>query len=186
MKEKYNAFGEPISPQDSLKQPDTLFQKIFNILSILLLAFILLYPAIKWNQLPDRIISHWGFSGQADGWSGKSSVLFTPVISLILYIPITIIIRCPSVWNMPGKITERNKRWAYRNIKNMLVILKFLIMTNFAYLTWSSIQQKKLGAFYMILDLILIFGSMAFFIRRSTRCPAPESEEGIPRDREPF
>lgn len=78
MEEKYNTFGEPISPQDSLKQPDTLFQKIFSILSILLLTFILLYPAIKWNQLPDRIISHWGFNGQADGWSGKSSVLFYP------------------------------------------------------------------------------------------------------------
>lgn len=186
MEEKYDRFGEPVHPKDPLEQPDTVFQKTLNILSLLLFAFTLVYPAIKWRSLPDRIICHWGISGQADGWSGKSSVLFLPVITLFLYVLLTVVTHFPSVWNMPGKITEKNRTWAYRNIKNMMVVLKFLMLLNFSYLTWCSIQQKNLGTLYLLLSMVLLFGSMAFFILRSTRCPIDKAEEDLSEDRDPF
>ena len=47
----------------------------------IILTFILtLLPTLAglllWNQLPDKIPSHWGFSGQIDGWSSKPKAVF--------------------------------------------------------------------------------------------------------------
>ena len=54
------------------RYPNTGFQKALNLFSILALVLAFLYPLLKWNQIPDTIITHWGFSGQPDGWDQKA------------------------------------------------------------------------------------------------------------------
>ena len=57
-----------------LRYPNTGFQKALNLFSILVLILSFLYPLLKWNQIPDTIITHWGFSGQPDGWGPKGTI----------------------------------------------------------------------------------------------------------------
>lgn len=54
---------------------------IFYILLLMLLLSILVFA-----RMPDRIATHWGISGQADGYSGKAfGLFFMPLFSFILY-----------------------------------------------------------------------------------------------------
>lgn len=151
------------------RYPNTGFQKALNLFSILALVFTFLYPLLKWNQLPDTIITHWGFSGQPDGWGPKGSVWAVPVASLVLYLPLTILERFPSVWNVPVKTTQKNEQWVYQNIKTMLILMKFLMTAEFAVITYHCVQEKNLSNLHTALFLIFLFGSMIFFIIRSTR-----------------
>lgn len=161
------SYGEPRIP----KYPNTLFQRTLNLLSFLAVAFTFFYPLLKWNQIPDTIITHWGFSGQPDSWGSKYMLWIQPLICLILYLPLTILESFPSVWNVPVKITERNQKWVYQNIKTMLILMKFLMTAMFSYILYCSVQGKDLGTLSLFVFLILLFGSMLFFIIRSTRKP---------------
>ena len=107
-----------------LRYPNTGFQKALNLFSILVLILSFLYPLLKWNQIPDTIITHWGFSGQPDGWGPKGTIWIIPVFSLVLYLPLTIMERFPSIWNVPVRTTHKNQKWVYQNIKTMLILMK--------------------------------------------------------------
>ena len=53
------------------------------ILSTIVTLLPIVAGLIMWNMLPERIVTHWNASGQADGWSGKSFAIFgLPVIML--------------------------------------------------------------------------------------------------------
>ena len=41
---------------------------------------------ILWNRLPERLTTHWGISGEANGWSSKAYTVFVlPFIMLVLH-----------------------------------------------------------------------------------------------------
>ena len=96
------------------RYPNTGFQKTLNLFSILALVLAFLYPFLKWDQIPDTIITHWGFSGQPDGWGPKGTIWIIPAVSLLLYLPLTILERFPSVWNVPVRTTQRDQKWVYQ------------------------------------------------------------------------
>ena len=156
------------------RYPNTGFQKALNLFSILALVLAFLYPLLKWDQIPDTIITHWGFSGQPDGWGPKGTIWIIPAVSLLLYLPLTILERFPSVWNVPVRTTQRDQKWVYQNIKTMLILMKFLMTAEFAVITYHSVQEKNLSTLHTVLFLVFLFGSMIFFIIRSIRKP-PEN-----------
>ena len=53
------------------------------ILTSVLVLLPIVFGLIVWNKLPDRIATHFGPSGEADGWSSKAFAVFgTPLIML--------------------------------------------------------------------------------------------------------
>ena len=52
------------------------------VVSSLLVLLPVLFGAEYWGQLPNQIPTHWGFSGEVDGWSSKAFAVF--VLPLIL------------------------------------------------------------------------------------------------------
>ena len=46
------------------------------IITFILTLLPILAGLLLWNQLPDKMPSHWGFSGQVDGWSSKPQAVF--------------------------------------------------------------------------------------------------------------
>ena len=57
---------------------------------LLISSIIILLPCIVgllfWNQLPEQMATHWGISGDADGWSSRAfAVFFVPVFMLIMH-----------------------------------------------------------------------------------------------------
>ena len=51
-----------------------------NKIQLLIGSIVILLPIIAglmlWNELPDRIPTHWGVDGQPDGWSGRGFAVF--------------------------------------------------------------------------------------------------------------
>lgn len=56
------------------------------IISSIIILLPILAGLLLWNRLPDTVPTHWGFSGEADGWSSKGFAVFVPpVIMLALH-----------------------------------------------------------------------------------------------------
>lgn len=58
---------------------------------ILLSAAVILLPIlvglVLWNKLPERIVTHWGVGGEADGWSSRPmAVFFLPLFMLVAHL----------------------------------------------------------------------------------------------------
>ena len=53
------------------------------IISSIVILLPILVGLILWNRLPDTIATHWGFSGEADGWSTKAFAIFTIPLLLL-------------------------------------------------------------------------------------------------------
>ena len=68
-----------------MKKTDNNIRKHIIISSLLILSPILI-GLLLWNRLPDRIPTHFGFSGEADQYSSKAfSVFFMPVFLLFIH-----------------------------------------------------------------------------------------------------
>lgn len=61
--------------------------KLKILISSLLILLPVLAGVILWNDLPERIATHWGADGQPDGWSNKAFAVFAlPCILLVLHL----------------------------------------------------------------------------------------------------
>ena len=69
-----------------------------NFIKILIGLFI-------WNFLPDQIVTHWNFNGEADGWSGKGFTVFG--LPMILFVAHWI---CVIFTSFDSKNKEQNRK----------------------------------------------------------------------------
>ena len=55
--------------------------------SSLLILLPILIGIILWNDLPDKMVTHWNFNGEANGWSSKPFTIFgMPLILLAVHL----------------------------------------------------------------------------------------------------
>jgi len=54
---------------------------------LIISSVIIMLPVIAglmmWHMLPDRMVTHWGAGGQADGWSSKAFAIFVPPLIML-------------------------------------------------------------------------------------------------------
>lgn len=157
-----------------LKLPLTTAEKIFEIISMSIIWGTCFILFLNYLNLPDRIPTHFGASGQPDAWSGKTSLFALPIIMVVLYIGLTILGRFPHTYNYLCKITKENAPFQYLNTRMFIGLLKSEIILAFAYIEWATIQVAGgkaygLGIGFLPVFLIIIFGTLAFFIIRMVR-----------------
>lgn len=146
------------------KVPFTVFQKILEALTLCLLLFLAGYLIMNWGNLPDRIPSHFDAMGNPNAWSGKNSILLLPIVSLGLYILITVISFFPQVWNTPVRITEKNYKFVYTSIRDLVSIVKFCMIASFTYMTIQTAMARPLSPWYLPIFLVLMFAPIAFIV----------------------
>lgn len=151
--------------------PVTPYQRVLNILSFLLLLGLFLYPALIWSKIPEQIPTHYNFAGKADAFGSKTSLLILPIIGCLLYGLLVFVGHFPSAWNSPVKITAENKEWVYRNMKNILITMKFIIMLLYFYINYQSVSQKNLNPIIITGLIVFLFGSLIFFCLRCKKTP---------------
>lgn len=135
-----------------------------EILTLGILVGISLYLIIFWKSIPDQIAAHYNSAGEIDRMGSKSELLMLPIVSWIMYGLLTLVGHFPSVWNTGVKITQENKEKVYRTIKNMLSMMKFLMVAVFAYLTINSSSAQPLPGWALPLFLVVIFGMIGISI----------------------
>ncbi|NLB42992.1 MAG: DUF1648 domain-containing protein [Clostridiales bacterium] len=142
---------------------------IVEILCMLCLLGTVLYLVINWGNIPDEIPGHYNALGQVDRITKKSSIIALPIVTAIMYIGMSAIERFPQAWNTGVTITEENKNRLYRIMKDMLKTTKLLIVVVFSYMTINSAIATQLSPWFLPVFLILMFGSMIYYIVKIIR-----------------
>ncbi|MPN18614.1 hypothetical protein SDC9_165975 [bioreactor metagenome] len=97
----------------------------------------------------------------------------------MLYGFITLVERYPQAWNTGVTVTEENHARVYRILKNMIAVIKMLMLAVFASITVLSSLALRLPIWYLGVFLLAVFGSIAFFLvqlRKTTRSEKPEAQ----------
>lgn len=137
-----------------------------NIICILLFLGVAIFLGLTWQDIPDKIPGHYNALGETDRWTGKSELLFLPILGWLLFIGVTVIELFPKLWNTGVTVTEENWPRVYRVIKNMLASTKLQLSAIFVFLTINSALQNELPSWFLPLVLVLVFGSLTYFIVR--------------------
>ena len=145
---------------DTMRQKHTRLQVALEIIAVLLILATIAFLLIRWPLIPDRIPGHYNAVGQVDRWGNKSEILVLPAVGILLYGLLTAISFFPSLWNVPGTITEDNKPGVYSRMKTMLLVLKVEMLAVFGFLAVNTSIATPLPGWFLPIALAVIFGSV--------------------------
>jgi len=114
--------------------------ELLALVGVIVTVAILLYA---WPDLPDRVPTHFGVTGEPDSWGRKATVLFPPLVMMVLYTGLTILNRFPHAFNYPRVITEENAPRQYGLARTLMTWLKAELTWLFAYLEWSIVGWRR-------------------------------------------
>src|ERR1700722_14046866 len=96
---------------------------ILEALAALLVLAIFANVAIHWEQLPDRVPSHYDASGHPNAWGIKSGIWVLPILALALYAFLTVLSGFAARFNMPLAV-DRTDPEALRLLRRLVIVLK--------------------------------------------------------------
>ena len=136
-------------------------------------AYALLGP----SRLPDRIPTHFNFSGKPDGWGSPQLLWILPGFGSILYAGMTIVTRFPEAFNYPARVTPANRAVLQGLALRMIAWLKVEVMCLFAGIQYVTIESARRGGgalppFSMGTAIVVVFGTIGWHViamRRSAR-----------------
>jgi uncharacterized membrane protein len=156
----------------ALKIKKTPLEIALNIISLLLFIGSVSYLLTEWPSLPNRVPMHYNFFGEVDKWGSKGIIFLHPIIGAVLWIGLTILEKFPHVYNYIVGLTEENLERQYKNGRIMANVIKNEILIYISYCNWEDIKAAyghdiAFGTWDLLLFLIVLFGSIGFFIVRS-------------------
>jgi uncharacterized membrane protein len=153
--------------------PTTKMERIFQSLSIVCILMAVIYIASVWSSLPNTVPTHFNAAGEPDGWGGKESIWFLPVLSTFLFILFFFLSKVPHLHNYPMEITEENAEKMYRASKKLLAVIGFEVCFFLAIAAGGTVQsafgKDGLGWWYVPLLLIVLFSTIFFHLYKLTK-----------------
>ena len=110
------------------------------IISSLLMLLPVLVGLLLWNQLPDRMATHWGVDGNVDGWASKTVAVFGMPLILI---PLQLL----GVW-----VTEKDPK--QKNQSEKAISLIFWMMPVVSWISAGIMYGAALGAEWNIASFV--------------------------------
>lgn len=144
----------------------TKYDVVTEVLCLLTLIGLVVFICVMWGGLPDKVPSHFNAMGEIDGWSSKTGLLVMPVISVIMYIALTTISMFPQIWNTGVAVNESNRARIYTILKNMLNTMKMILVADFTFIAVNQTLGVALPIWFTIVFLVVIFGTLIFFLTR--------------------
>lgn len=93
-----------------------------------------------WDQLPEKVPAHYGFSGEVDRWGSKSELLLLPGIGFLILVTMQALERFPEVHNYPDRLNASNAPSFYLNSRKMLNQVKNICLVIFALISLESVS----------------------------------------------
>ena len=140
-----------------------------TIVSLLCLVGVVVYLILAWDTIPAKIPAHYNAAGEVNRWGSKSELIVLPIISWLMFGLITLIECFPQAWNTGVRITAANRSAVYRLLKNLIAVVKMFMLAMFGSLTVISSLSLNLPVWYILAFLVILFGTMAYFIVRLSR-----------------
>ncbi|MEC0232134.1 DUF1648 domain-containing protein [Paenibacillus alba] len=155
-----------------LQIPKSKLEIVHDVISVCFIILTFAYVVWAWSNLPERFPTHFDLTGKPNGWGGKGSLIFLPILSLVIYAGLTWLRRIPHQFNYLKEITPANAQEQYVIAIRMISWLKVLILLLFAYIEWmivhsASGHEPSLGLLPVF--LLALFGIIAFYIVKSVR-----------------
>lgn len=163
-----------------MEDTKTIFQKIINIISLLMLVGSCLYLAVCWNSIAQEIPVHYDFYGEVDRMGSKNEILALPIVMIVLFIALTIIENHPKMWNTGVEINEKNRTRVYTTLRTMICSIRCLIIFVFSYLMIGSLHgYTKLGTYFLIGVVAIILVIIIVSLLKVFMIPKSEKENEI-------
>lgn len=128
-------------------------------LMVLALLYWITYSALNGaERLPDRIPTHFDFSGQPNAWGSPKFLWLLPLIGTGLYLLMTVLanIRFRS-YNLPVRVTETNLPFIQDQTAVMVAWIKVEVLSLFTYIQWTIISGARVGEFHLSPVMIPVF-----------------------------
>lgn len=140
-----------------------------EIASLLMLVALVCVAAAAWPNMPDRIPTHFGLSGEPNNWGSKSGIWILVGIGGFIYVLLSLLPRFEGAWNMPVVVTPENRERVMPLVLEMTAVLKLLILPVFLWITWCITQQRALGPWFLPFVLVSSIGAAIFYQIRIRR-----------------
>lgn len=155
-------------------------EKVLEVISLIGIALNVYIILRYYSVLPDTIPRHYGAAGVPDGYAGKSSLFFIPIVMLSLYILLTVLSRFPHTFNYAVEINEKNAKAQYHAARIMMIIMKAEIVCCFTYIESKTVmvalgKATGLGIGFLPVFLIIIFGTIGVYINKSLKINKKEN-----------
>lgn len=152
-----------------IELPITLTEIIFELAGITAIFSMIVILSKYWPGLPDIIPTHFGFSGKPDGWGGKESLLFLPMLGTFMYICMWFLSKYPHIYNYPVAITEENAPVQYLIGRKIINWTRTFVVILFGYIEWVSIQAAMgispgLGPWFILVVLLFPIAPIIYYV----------------------
>ena len=150
--------------------PSTRYQRIAGILAPVLLVGTIAYILIIWHTLPEKIPTHYNFSGEIDGYGGRGSLLLMPVIGLVTDLTVAVCARFPKSWNTGVRVTVLNRARVYRVLRDLMADLRLCCALAFCgFAVYQANLPERFSGNVAGMMLIVIFAPLVRYLIRLFR-----------------
>lgn len=143
-------------------------------ISIILVAFLLVYPAWTYGALPERIPLHFNLEGEPDGWGSAGSVFVVPGVAIGTYL-LMMFLAFGGFLDQQAKDNPTHLPPAVLELTRLTLLwISFLTLALFSYITWQAIDvamghASKMPSFPMIIYLIGVLASIPYLLVQTSK-----------------
>lgn len=157
-----------------LELEDSLLERFLIYMTSGIYIVWVIFLVVNWPSIPAEVPAHFGIEGEITRWGSKWEMLILPVISGVLGFVLIWLRKHPEWYNMPVRITEQNAEFYYRLTRHLLMIISFVMVAGFAWLSYDIIQIAKghspfLEGWFMPTFLISMFAPIVYFLYKTVR-----------------
>lgn len=135
----------------------------------------IVYAAISYGNLPEKIPTHFNLKGEADDWGNKGTIFLMPLMILPSYMVMYFLSKSPDSLNLNVKVTKENAPRVYAAARSLMILLNFEIVVITAYITWGMVQAGKgkntlgIGVWDLPLMIGIVLGTVVYFMWKMKR-----------------
>jgi len=138
------------------------------------LVFAAAVVADFYSRLPERIATHFNGAGAANGFGARSTLWVLVGIAFLLYAALSAISFLPRVVNLKRPLAPEREKMVLAESMAMVGWIKVELCWMFAYLCLAMVRngmglQVGLGAWFLPVTLVVVFGTCAFYMMRVFR-----------------
>ena len=124
-----------------------------------------------YSRLPERIATHFNVEGVANGFGAKSILWVLVGVAVLLYVTLTVVGGLSRVVRLQRPLAPEREKVVLAESMAMVGWVKVVICWMFAYICLAMVRngmglQVGLGAWFLPVTLVVVFGTCGFFLVR--------------------
>lgn len=167
-----------------MKSKYTPFQIVLEIISAIILLATTVFFLLNWQNIPDKIPSHYDSLGNPDAWNNKSMVAILFAVQLVGFLLITLLSFFPNLWNRPQNLSKQSQPRFYSIVRTLLLEMKTIIVAAFGYLVVATTLARRLNFFIMLLLIAAIVFCIARYLIQTMKLSLADARKALQEEEE--